>query len=303
MSNQQPFSDIPQLGFLNTRDIQKISEGDIFSDVFKITPKDAENILKHRNKRNRKTSIELVDFLADQMEKGQWVLNGESIIFDKNGMLSDGQHRLSAVLKSGLSFSFFCVFNVSETAKNTIDTGKNRSFADVLSFDNIPNVVTVAATASKVMKFNEGLKHAPGKATGSRGKFSNQDGLDFLAKNSGFVGFIEYSLSLYRQGDKLLPPSSFCAFHWLISSKCKDETFVNDFFYKISTGLGLSEEMPVFALRKVLIQHKAKAGFKTRYRLTGMEVTNIFLFGWNKHREGKNVSLLKIPENTPEILS
>ena len=43
------------------------------------------------------------------MQNGEWKLNGKSICFDWNGRLLNGQHRLSAVVRSGVPLTTLVV--------------------------------------------------------------------------------------------------------------------------------------------------------------------------------------------------
>lgn len=69
-----------------------------------ISPKEAqaylENNAKHRPIKDRKVA----EYMA-QMVDGRWRLNGKTICFDKDGRLLNGQHRLSAVVRSGVSLT------------------------------------------------------------------------------------------------------------------------------------------------------------------------------------------------------
>ena len=98
-----------------------------------VTPEVAKRYLM-QNTKNRKQSTRNVSFLAEQMRKGLFLENGESIVFDKYGRLTDGQHRLFSIIKSGKSFYIPIVRGVDTDSMATYDTGKNRSAADVFNF-------------------------------------------------------------------------------------------------------------------------------------------------------------------------
>lgn len=61
--------------------------------------KEAADYLQY-NTNNRPIRQSHVDHLADEMLSGRWKFNGESIIFDDQGVLRNGQHRLTAILKA-----------------------------------------------------------------------------------------------------------------------------------------------------------------------------------------------------------
>lgn len=82
---------------------------------------------------NRKLRLLLAQKYAAQMVANHWVLNGETITFDKYGRLVDGQHRLKAVLLSGVTVPMLVVRGVEPKVYPTINTGRGRLPADVLN--------------------------------------------------------------------------------------------------------------------------------------------------------------------------
>ena len=69
----------------------------------KVTPHLASKWLQ-KNSCNRPLSQNTVYRYADAILSGEWKLNGDTIRFDSNGTLIDGQHRLHACVKAGKSF-------------------------------------------------------------------------------------------------------------------------------------------------------------------------------------------------------
>ena len=97
-----------------------------------ITPKMAE-IMLEKNIANRKVNQANVNRIAADMATGNYKVNGETIKISPNGEILDGQHRLLACVKSGMSFQTYIVYNVEREAIGTIDMGKGRSVADSLN--------------------------------------------------------------------------------------------------------------------------------------------------------------------------
>ena len=83
--------------------------------VEKITPAIATDYLKSNTKNYRKLSRPVVNRYAEDMRSGRWELNGEPIVFDESGLLKNGQHRLAAVIVSGMTVEMSVVRGVSET--------------------------------------------------------------------------------------------------------------------------------------------------------------------------------------------
>ena len=78
-----------------------------------ITPELAEKYLgfnhKHRDIKDSKVE-KFVSVLNDE----DWQLNGKTIVFDKDGKLLNGQHRLSAVVISGKSLTTLVVRGIEK---------------------------------------------------------------------------------------------------------------------------------------------------------------------------------------------
>ena len=103
------------------------------TELVRITPAMAEQILAQNVELNRRLNNALVARYAADVVNGDWhEANAETIKIAPDGTLLDGQHRLSAVVESGRTVRFLVVRNVDPAALATVDTGKARSFADVL---------------------------------------------------------------------------------------------------------------------------------------------------------------------------
>lgn len=120
----------------------------ITSKVETISPNTAIMYLKNAGK-NRKLSEKKVQDYAKQMTDGEWVLNGEPIIFGKSGNLIDGQHRLRAVIYANATVQMLVVRGVNDEYFDSIDSGKSRTLFDVFSCNNIANASIVSAAVKK----------------------------------------------------------------------------------------------------------------------------------------------------------
>src|SRR4051812_39659069 len=95
-------------------------------EVVLIAPKLASEWLRTMVANRPLSQIKAVEYgLA--MERGDWVLNGETIKFNDKGNLIDGQHRLQACVLAGKPFQTYVVRGIADDrAFATIDTGKLR---------------------------------------------------------------------------------------------------------------------------------------------------------------------------------
>lgn len=125
-----------------------------------VTPELAKKYLS-RNRTNRKLEKAYVALWINQILTGNWKQTGDPIRFDIKGNLIDGQHRLTAIVKTGIAQFMLVVTGLPEDAKYVIDTGKKRTASDVLSISGIKNPGLI----SSVIKMYLGLKNADGITT------------------------------------------------------------------------------------------------------------------------------------------
>lgn len=121
------------------------------AEIYKVTPAVAKRWLT-RNVRNRSISEVVVDAYARDMTAGAWQITGEAIKFDTNGALSDGQHRLTAVVRSGATVNMLVVRGLAPEAQSVMDSGKKRTASDALTLAGTKNASIVAAAARLALR-------------------------------------------------------------------------------------------------------------------------------------------------------
>ena len=122
----------------------------ITSSVETITPAKAKEYLKKNTNNYRKMSRSTIRSYAEDIKNGRWELNGETIIFGKDGVLKDGQHRLAAIVLAGKPADILVVRGV-ETDAHKIDIGKVRTNVDILNAEGFECDATLVATANIVV--------------------------------------------------------------------------------------------------------------------------------------------------------
>ncbi len=103
-----------------------------------ITPAMAKEWLK-RNVRNRTVSKDVVTAYARDMVNGEWAETHQGIAFNDLDELIDGQHRLNAVILSGVTVKMRVTWGLKSqmggklmTTMDAVDRGRTRSVADQL---------------------------------------------------------------------------------------------------------------------------------------------------------------------------
>jgi hypothetical protein len=102
-----------------------------------VTPEIAKKYLE-KNVINRPIRPNVVAGLVNIIRHGQFLTTHQGIAFDENGNLLDGQHRLCAIVESGIAVKMWVFTNVPEKQNNiysmdVIDRGELRCVGDQLT--------------------------------------------------------------------------------------------------------------------------------------------------------------------------
>ena len=96
-----------------------------------VTPELADRWFAKRNNRNRVFSKFTAAAYATDMAEGRWKLTHQNAIaFYEDGQLADGQHRLAAIVDSGVSIEFLVFFGLKDDDAYGIDAHKMRQTHD-----------------------------------------------------------------------------------------------------------------------------------------------------------------------------
>ena len=126
-----------------------MEEKGIKASVVDVTPEMAKEWLSH-NCKNRKINMNIVAKYANDMKNGNWELNGESIAFNQDGTLINGQHRLKAVIVSDTVVPMMVVTGL-DNATALFDRGRNRRTSDYLVMNaELPAILTRRNSVSAI---------------------------------------------------------------------------------------------------------------------------------------------------------
>lgn len=116
-----------------------------------INSETAKEILK-KNMCNRNISNDTVNLYARDMRAGAWQLTHQGILLGYKGVVIDGQHRLMAIVKSGIGQWMLVTRddNFKSTIDVPVDVGNKRANAFVLGANR--EVVALTSFALKVGK-------------------------------------------------------------------------------------------------------------------------------------------------------
>lgn len=96
-----------------------------------VTPKKASAMLLSNTNNYRKISKRNVEALKSELIAGEWLPTTQGIGFDTDGVLVDGQNRLTAIVESGITAISLVCYNLPPYSKNKIDVGRKRTLSDL----------------------------------------------------------------------------------------------------------------------------------------------------------------------------
>lgn len=103
----------------------------ITSEIKLVTPLLARNWLENfNNPYNRKIHEQRVKDYTNRITKGEWMI-GDALKFDNNGILIDGQHRLSAVIQANKPTQFLVLKGFDPNTTQVLDRGMLRTLGHV----------------------------------------------------------------------------------------------------------------------------------------------------------------------------
>lgn len=107
-----------------------------YTKTERITPKRAQALLATM-RRNRQVTRRVVERYVKEMRTGRWRSTGQGIAIDWDGHLMDGQHRLLAVVESGVAVEMDVTYNEDPDNFKVRDKHRRRTIADDLSIADV----------------------------------------------------------------------------------------------------------------------------------------------------------------------
>lgn len=215
--------------------------------IMEITPRVAGEFLK-RNTANRANKKKKIAQYTQSIVDRKWMLNGEPIIFDSDGVLRNGQNRLMAVVKANKSIWSYVVFGVDPKSFQTMDTGCARTASDALGIEGESHTTMTAAAVRLLLIYRV-------KQWFSSVLIANHEIIDFVNRHPDIREDVHFIAGFGRKASILAPCSVLVAVRYLTRHTSLVES--NKFFELFVTGEGLFRGNPVLALRSRLFAWRA----------------------------------------------
>ncbi|MBT4082137.1 MAG: hypothetical protein HOE83_00020 [Alphaproteobacteria bacterium] len=246
------------------------------SRVVEFTPYMAGEILSEINTRNRpKKPSAIKDYAAD-MTNGEWGLTGATIIFSDEGVLRDGQNRLSACVRSGVNFTSHVIFGIDDALFHKMDQGKPRPIGDVLSVAGFSNSTTLGSAIrwAYILESDNPFQ---------RSSLRPSHGLE-LAKGlySDISDSMPRARKVYSQFHH--PVAQLTALHYIMHKTAPERA--DEFFDLWASGAQGGKAKPIATLQDTLARMKSQSNGRVHDTVRAIMIIK----AWNLFSSGKKGS-------------
>ena len=261
------------------------------TEIQKITPEIAKAYLATNIGHQRNVTKSHVLHLKQAMEKDQWMMTGHPIVFDFEGRLIDGQHRLLAVIESGKSVDFLVVRGVHSDAFKAMDRGKIRSNGNMFAIHGVENYVMVASATSGVLNYRRALKSNDGKG-GSLNSYTRPTTAELIEEYDANQAQYQDAVLVGNKIKRLMMPSvgAIVAALALIDAKHSNVSVLS-FWESFTEGANLSHGDPILTLKNRIMENAA-----SKAKLSQNLLIMISIKAWNAYVQNKSLKLLRVTD-------
>jgi hypothetical protein len=242
-----------------------------------VTP-DLAKIWMQLNERNRPESEAQIAFIAGQLKAGEFDLNGETVKFAYDLRLLDGQTRLEACIRTGISFPTVVVWGLDHPAQETVDIGRKRTAAHTLAMRDYTDPNNLAAAVNLIWAVKNGTLH--------RSKEYRLTPKELYATIDAHHAGVYDALKIAYDSRREVPmtKSAAAALRYLVleAGRTPERSYGEEFWTLLVTGEHSTPHDPVWVLRERL---HAEAVARAKRRGKSLAVRHLLAFGviaWNR---------------------
>lgn len=263
-----------------------------------ITPEYARYVWNNLNKVNRKVKVKNANKIAKAVASGKFAATGETIIFDSNGDLQNGQHRVYGVCKGGKPIVALVVRGSNPRNFTKIDRGAVRGADDCLHIRGVEHADAVARLARRVKQYEATRSKKP--SVSSRGSsLDNDDVLAFVDARPALIESVKFTRSVSRSSVGLITPTWLAFIHYVTSGQDRE---MADEFIRLLAGpasdlISSAGNREVISHLRARLDRLATAKRERRTQVPDTQVVGLTLSAWNTFcREGRRpVTKLQAP--------
>lgn len=260
-----------------------------------MTPLVAKLILEKYNSANRNISPVHVESMARDMANNGWKGHvGDEITFDWNGILSNGQHRLAAMVKSNTFQQAVVRFGLDPESKLAEGRGRQKQYADILSMihKDLPNRNEQAALVRMLCSFFKN-QHNPQNISGNF-KPTNSE-LHEVYNKHGADLYESYKFVNENGINRVTVDTNGAFVHFLLKNSKYGKAKADEFILAVANGANLGPDDPRLIVRNRLMDNKGvrkitkgqRVTVSWRHQSAKDIVMGLMIKGWNDWLQGK----------------
>ena len=250
-----------------------------------------------KNKHNRTIVKAHRERLKNIVVSDEYDVTGDTIKFDWDGNLLDGQHRLMACVETGIAIETWVIFGLDPKVFAKIDQGAVRTNAHVVGIavdghDGFKDTRTTAAAIKGIF----GIQNAIQSGTLPKNvQWHLNERLEasvvraFAREHEALLVEAVTSVRGPEARSVMRPPGAFAAVYFVLAQK--NHSRAREFFTSLGSGANLGSTSPILKLRLLLVN---SIGDKSR---TGPWKTAITIRAWNAWLKKKQVRQLRFGDN------
>lgn len=236
-----------------------------------------------RQPRNRKVNQKRVEKYKHDIETDNWS-PASMVIFDEDGNLVDGQHRLLAIVAAGKAAWLVVFYGLEKRFIPHIDTGRVRTAGDMLAFLEGADGMTSLANKSTMIRIVCKLHYED---------FDRLIGHDEIADELlGNVEKTEKAYDCYRKLKGCGGTLAVGAAVFLILESPNDDMRLAEFVEQVAYGENIHVGMPAYAARNALHQNSIRKDGMGRQKRD----VYYFLSAWRDFVNGSDRKLYRAPK-------
>lgn len=261
-----------------------------------IPPELAQEWVEKRNGRNRDFIENHAVKLGCDMLDGRWIYNGAPITFSRDGVLTDGQHRLAACSMSKVPLDALVVFGLNPDVILVTDIGKARTTGSQAKLYGVSAYNFASATARLLIAYDQ---HGAPKCFQGICQPTKTRTMEFVLEDwgdgKGPRRLQSASTATGTIGTRLGIPGSILGMCHVLFSR-QSETRADIFYEHLSSGTGIEKDNPIYHFRERMIANKgAKA------KLQRKEIVALIFKAWVFYRDGKKCRALRWQDKTEDF--
>jgi hypothetical protein len=253
-----------------------------------VTPETAKAWLD-RNKMNRNESVTEVARYAGEMSSGTWFDTGDTVKWDTDEVLADGQHRLEAIVRTGIAQNLWVARGLDPQARIAIDDGRSRKFSDDLQMNMVASSTRIESLVRKIMMWNS---YQSIYASGGVGRIPRTALSETWTQEKNRITTAMEISSEHNNVPCSRPVGDFIAY---LLCRIAPERMVHKYLQVLTIGSQDDADTALVVLRDRLTREKYEAKAMGRTANTALSVW-LMLRGWNAWVTGERLANYNLPK-------